>query len=188
MRSRLLPAVLVGLSALIFTACSALRRLRRWRSDHVDEERYRQLWRRRVHALHGACTSHAPVAENGLRSVFDRHSEDLILSTARAGVPAAASLLLYPVRGSFSPTCSAAQDGHDEIDSLSDEDADTLSTRRFGCTRVWRRGGRRPSRRHPCRLRYTFLTSATTMTTALLGRVAPRHEGSMWTAGFTIYF
>jgi hypothetical protein len=139
----------------------------------------------------------------GIEVSLDRHSEEFDLLDQRVReYPLQASLLLYPVKAPFAPYLLGGPGWYTtKVDSLSDEDAETVSTRRFG----WHAGfgaelllGKHAGIHAD--YRYTFLkwgddddeedsplTSAKSRN-SLVGGVLPHHEGSMWTAGMTIYF
>ena len=196
MRFRLLPALLVGLSSLAFTAVPCLAqgfgvgaRITSMKSDtdsFGDDESAR---------FTGVHIRMRPSPKMGIEVSLDRHSEEFDALDERVReFPLQASLLLYPMRGAFSPYLLGGPGWYTtKIDSLSDEDDESVSTRRFG----WHAGfgAELVAGRHVgihADYRYTFLNFGDDDENGngggLLGRVAPRHEGSMWTAGFTIYF
>ena len=138
----------------------------------------------------------------GIEVSLDRHTEEFELLDQRVReYPLQASLLLYPVKAPFAPYILGGPGWYTtKISSLSDEDAESESSRRFG----WHAGfgAELQLGKHAgihADYRYTFLkwgdgddeeealTSAKSRN-SLLGVALPHHEGSMWTAGITIYF
>jgi len=132
----------------------------------------------------------------GAELSFDRRVEDNDLGTVRVrSYPVQASLLLALVRSSFSPYLLGGFGWYtNSIDALvADEVVLTNRTRRTG----WHAGIGAELRagKHAALhgdYRYTFLhfgddeESDVPITPG--NRFVPAHEGSMWTAGFTIYF
>jgi opacity protein-like surface antigen len=137
----------------------------------------------------------------GLEVSLDRHTEEFDTLDQRVReYPLQVSVLLYPVAGNFSPYILGGPGWYTtKVDSLSVEDDDSVSTRRFG----WHAGfgAELKMGKHVglhADYRYTFLKfgdddDEDTLTGAqskhsLFGSLLPAHGGSMWTAGFTIYF
>lgn len=135
-----------------------------------------------------------PSPRMGIEVSLDRHSEEFDTLDQRVReYPLQASLMLFPVKSSFSPYLLGGPGWYTtKVDSLSDEDDESVSTRRFG----WHAGfgaelllGKHAGIHAD--YRYTFLNFGDDdddEDEGLFGRVLPRHEGSMWTAGVTIYF
>jgi opacity protein-like surface antigen len=196
MRSRFLPILFIGISSLAFTAVPCLAqgfgigaRMTMMKSDtdsFGDDESTRFT------GIHVRMRS--PRA--GLELSLDRHSEEFdSLDQKVTELPIQASVLLYPVKGAFSPYLLGGPGWYrTKVDSLSDDDAESISTRTFG----WHAGfgAELVLGRHAgihADYRYTFLNFGDDDDDdedggGLFGSVMPRHKGSMWTAGFTFYF
>jgi hypothetical protein len=136
----------------------------------------------------------------GFEVSLDRRSEKFELVNEKVpDTPIQASMLLFPVKGSFSPYVLGGPGWYShKIESLDDAGPESVSTRKFG----WHAGfgaellmGRHAGLHAD--YRYTFLNfgddddesgaraqESHSFVTSLL----PSHNGSMWTAGLTIYF
>jgi hypothetical protein len=107
-------------------------------------------------------------------------------------IPVQASLLLFPVRGSFSPYAlgGAGWYSHRVESLLAGDVLDSETTRKFG----WHAGFGAELRlgRHAgvhADYRYTFLHyGSDDEDSSLKSRILPNYDGSMWTAGLTVYF
>ena len=125
---------------------------------------------------------------------LDRHREDSGDLTQRVvDYPLQATLLLYPVRSTFSPYLLGGFGWytHKVQDLTGDKVSDIVSTRRTG----WHAGfgAEIMAGRHVgvhADYRYTFLHFGDSSSTdsSLTGRLLPGYQGSMWTAGATLYF
>jgi opacity protein-like surface antigen len=212
MRSRLRPAVLFAVSALVFFSAApcvaqsfgigARLAMVKSETDSGIEEDSDSV------RFTGLQVRLRTSPRTGIEVSIDRHSEEFDTLDQRVReYPLQASLLLYPVKAPFAPYILGGPGWYTtKVDSLSDEDAETVSTRKFG----WHAGfgAELALGKHAgihADYRYTFLkwgddedeesdlTSAKSRNAlpgrnSLLGSVLPHHEGSMWTAGVTIYF
>jgi opacity protein-like surface antigen len=140
-----------------------------------------------------------PSPRMGLEVALDRHSETFTaLNEKVVDYPLQASLLLFPVSGAFSPYVLGGPGWYThKVESL-DSSVESVSTRKFG----WHAGfgaeillGRHAGIHAD--YRYTFLKfgddddeegSGATPRNSFVNSLLPSHEGSMWTAGITIYF
>jgi opacity protein-like surface antigen len=204
MRSRLQPVLVLGLVSFVFTAlpCSAQSfgvglRMSMVKSDFDGSSTSSEDDSARFTGVQMRLKTSPKM---GIEVSLDRHSEDFELLDQRVReYPLQASLLLFPVRSSFAPYILAGPGWYTtKVDSLSDDKAEPVSSRKFG----WHAGfgAELALGRHAglhADYRYTFLKwgdeEKSTLTGAqsrnsLFGSVLPHHEGSMWTAGFTIYF
>jgi hypothetical protein len=116
-------------------------------------------------------------------------SEDL---TERVrDIPIQASLLLYPMSTAFSPYVLGGGGwySHRVERFAGDEVIESATTRDFG----WHGGFGAELRlgRHAGvhgDYRYTFLRFSDDESKSVVSRFLPSHDGSMWTAGLTVYF
>jgi hypothetical protein len=124
---------------------------------------------------------------------LDRHREDSGDLTQRVvDYPLQATLMLYPVHSTFSPYLLGGFGWytHKVQDLTGDKPEDIVSTRRTG----WHAGfgAEILAGRHigvHADYRYTFLRFGDSSDdSSLTDRVLPSSQGSMWTAGFTVYF
>jgi hypothetical protein len=119
------------------------------------------------------------------------HSNEALTERVR-DVPVQASLLLFPVKGAFSPYAlgGAGWYYHRVQALLGDDVLGSESTRKFG----WHGGlGAELRLGHHAGVhadyRYTFLHYGSEEgDTASKSRFLPNYDGSMWTAGMTVYF
>jgi Outer membrane protein beta-barrel domain len=136
----------------------------------------------------------------GFEVALDRRSEKFELVNERViDTPIQASLMLYPVSGSFSPYLLGGPGWYShKVESLDDAGPDSVSTRKFG----WHAGfgaellmGRHAGLHAD--YRYTFLKfgdddhdvgASAEQNHSFVNSLLPSHNGSMWTAGLTIYF
>jgi Outer membrane protein beta-barrel domain len=137
----------------------------------------------------------------GFEVSLDRRSETLELVNEKVvDTPIQASLMLYPVKGSFSPYLLGGPGWYShKIESLDAAGPESVSTRKFG----WHAGfgaellmGRHAGLHAD--YRYTFLNfgnddvdvdrANADQNHSFVSSLLPSHNGSMWTAGFTIYF
>ncbi len=136
----------------------------------------------------------------GFEVALDRRSETFDTVNERVlDYPLQASLLLYPVNGSFSPYLLGGPGWYThKIESLDADGPDSVSTRKFG----WHAGfgaeilmGRHAALHAD--YRYTFLKfgdddnqsgAGAQQNHSFVNSILPSHDGSMWTAGLTIYF
>jgi opacity protein-like surface antigen len=139
----------------------------------------------------------------GIEVSLDRHTEEFdVLDQRVREYPLQASLMLFPVHGAFSPYVLGGPGWYTtKVDTLSIEDDDSVSTRRFG----WHAGfgaellmGKHAGLHAD--YRYTFLKfggddddddddlTGAQSRHSLFGSILPAHGGSMWTAGVTVYF
>ena len=122
---------------------------------------------------------------------LDRHREDSGDLTQRVvDYPLQATLMMYPVRSTFSPYLLGGFGWytHKVQDLTGDKVADIVSTRRTG----WHAGfgAEIMAGRHlgvHADYRYTFLHFGDS-DSSLTGHLLPSYQGSMWTAGATVYF
>jgi opacity protein-like surface antigen len=204
MRSRLRPALLFAVSSLVFTAapCVAQSFGIGARMAMVKTETEGEIEDSESVRFTGFQVRMRTSPRTGIEVSLDRHSEEFeLLDQKVREYPLQASLLIYPVKAPFAPYILGGPGWYTtKVSSLSDEDAESESTRRFG----WHAGfgAELQLGKHAgihADYRYTFLkwgdddeeedslTSAKSRN-SLLGGVLPHHEGSMWTAGITIYF
>jgi opacity protein-like surface antigen len=125
---------------------------------------------------------------------LDRHREDSGDLTQRVvDYPLQATLMMYPVHSTFSPYLLGGFGWytHKVQDLTGDKPADIVSTRRTG----WHAGigAEILAGRHVgvhADYRYTFLHfgGSSSDSSSLTGHILPTYQGSMWTAGFTLYF
>jgi len=125
---------------------------------------------------------------------LDRHREDSGDLTQRVvDYPLQATLMMYPVRSRFSPYLLGGFGWytHKVQDLTGDKVSDIVSTRRTG----WHAGfgAEILAGRHVglhADYRYTFLHFGDSSSTnsSLTDHILPSYQGSMWTAGFTLYF
>jgi len=134
---------------------------------------------------------------------LDRRSETFEALNERVrDIPLQASLLLYPARSTFSPYLLGGPGWYSHrVETLAgSETIDSVSTRKFG----WHAGFGAELRlgRHAglhADYRYTFLrfgddeapaagASGMRSNDSFVSSLLPSYEGSMWTAGVTIYF
>lgn len=198
MRFRLRPMLLIGLSSFLFTAAPCVAQGfgvgARMTAMKSDTETFGDEGAARFTGVHMRMRSSQRV---GIEVSLDWHSEEFDSLDERVReFPLQASLLLYPVRGAFSPYVLVGPGWYTtKVDSLSDEDEETESTRTFG----WHAGfgAELVFAKHVgihADYRYTFLNFGGDDDDdddddgGLFSRVLPRHQGSMWAAGFTIYF
>ncbi len=136
----------------------------------------------------------------GFEVALDRRSEKFELVNERViDTPIQASMLLYPVNGAFSPYLLGGPGWYShKVESLDATGPESVSTRKFG----WHAGfgaellmGRHAGLHAD--YRYTFLkfgdddkeTGANAQENhSFVNSLLPSHNGSMWTAGLTIYF
>jgi hypothetical protein len=124
---------------------------------------------------------------------FDRRTESNELLTERTvEIPIQGSLLLYPVHTRLSPYVLGGVGWYtlrvEQLDSGTVSESET--SRRFGYhagigaeLKLGRHAGLHAD------YRYTFLKfRGDDEEESLVGRLTPSHEGSMWTAGLTLYF
>jgi len=122
---------------------------------------------------------------------LDRHREDSGDLTQRVvDYPLQATLMMYPVRSTFSPYVLGGFGWykHKVQDLTGDQVSDIVSTRRTG----WHAGlgAEILAGRHigvHADYRYTFLHFGGSSDSDG-SRFLPTYDGSMWTAGFTFYF
>jgi opacity protein-like surface antigen len=126
-------------------------------------------------------------------SIDMRTETDDSLTLRARDFPVQASLLLYPARGAFSPYVIGGGGWYfHRVQTLQGGDVlDSETTRRFG----WHGGFGAELRlaRHAglhADYRYTVLhrRDEDEMDPESLSRLLPGYEGSMWTAGLTVYF
>jgi hypothetical protein len=141
----------------------------------------------------------------GVELSLDRRSaaNDALTQRVR-DYPIQASLLLFPVRSTFSPYVLGGIGWytHRVEQIAADTVVDSTTTRRFGShagfgaeLRLGRRAGLHAD------YRYTFLrygddestdsenfNGSSNLFGLSVSRLLPSYEGSMWTAGFTVYF
>ena len=125
---------------------------------------------------------------------LDRHRQDSGDLTQRVvDYPLQATLLLYPVHSTFSPYLLGGFGWyrHKVQDLTGDKVSDLVSTSRTG----WHAGfgAEILAGRHVglhADYRYTFLHFGgdSSGDSSLTDRILPTYQGSMWTAGFTLYF
>jgi opacity protein-like surface antigen len=125
---------------------------------------------------------------------IDRHREKNGDLTQRVvDYPLQATLILYPVRSTFSPYLLGGFGWytHKVQDLTGDKVSDIVSTRRTG----WHAGlgAEILAGRHigvHADYRYTFLHFGgdSSSDSSLTDHIIPSYQGSMWTAGFTLYF
>jgi len=135
----------------------------------------------------------------GIEVALDRRTETFDELNERVrDTPLQASLLLFPVRGAFSPFVLAGPGWYSHTVESLDDESDSESTRKFG----WHAGfgaellmGRHAGLHAD--YRYTFLkfgdddepeAAAAQPRHSFVNSLLPSHNGSMWTAGLTIYF
>jgi opacity protein-like surface antigen len=124
---------------------------------------------------------------------LDIHSETNELETARVReYPIQASLLLYPVRSVFSPYFLGGAGWYSQkFEVLAGDETSSETVRDFGWHAGFgaelKLGGHAGVHGD---YRYTFLNFGDDddEDEGILGRVLPGYKGSMWTAGFTVYF
>ena len=135
---------------------------------------------------------------------LDRHREETPDLTQRVtDYPLQASILLYPVRSTFSPYVLGGFGWYThQVQTLTGNDvSQTVSTHKTGYHAGF--GAEIMMGRHAgihADYRYTFLhfgdssssgsqlSGTATGTSSLASRILPSYDGSMWTAGFTLYF
>ena len=132
--------------------------------------------------------------KTGFEVSLDRHREDSGDLTQRiVDYPLQATLMMYPVRSTFSPYLLGGFGWyrHKVQDLTGDKVTDIVSTRRTG----WHAGfgAEILAGRHigvHADYRYTFLHfgDSSSSNSSLTGHLLPNYQGSMWTAGFTLYF
>jgi len=125
---------------------------------------------------------------------LDSHSEDLPLLNQKVSErPIQTSLLLKLATGSLQPYLLAGPGWYKRSVEPLEGPGETLSTTEFG----WHAGGGlevRPNRHVGIHgdYRYTFLNFGDDDDKVIglpgLGGILPRHRGSMWTLGATVYF
>jgi hypothetical protein len=136
----------------------------------------------------------------GFEVALDHRSEKFeLLNEKVSDTPIQASMLLYPVKGAFSPYLLGGPGWYShKIESIDDSAIESVSTRKFG----WHAGfgaevlmGRHAALHGD--YRYTFLTfhdrdvdaSANAQENhSFVSSLLPSHSGSQWTAGMTFYF
>jgi opacity protein-like surface antigen len=125
-------------------------------------------------------------------SIDRRTDSDEALTRRVVSTPIQGSLLLYPVRATVSPYLLGGIGWYaQKVEQLSAGTVTASATsRRFGYHAGI--GGELRLGRHAgvhADYRYTFLDfGADDDDDTLIERLAPSHEGSMWTAGLTLYF
>lgn len=123
---------------------------------------------------------------------LDRRTESSADLTERVvEIPLQGSLLLYPVRTTFSPYVLGGIGWYTHrVEQLTSGTAGSSETsRRMGYHAGI--GGELKLGAHAgahADYRYTFLKFGNDDDASLLSRVKPSYEGSMWTAGLTLYF
>jgi hypothetical protein len=138
----------------------------------------------------------------GFEVSLDRRSEKFELVNERVvDTPIQVSMMLFPVKGSFSPFLLGGPGWYShKVESLDDAGPESVSTRKFG----WHAGfgaellmGRHAGLHAD--YRYTFLNfggdddivenrANADHNHSFVNSLLPSHNGSMWTAGVTIYF
>ena len=132
--------------------------------------------------------------KTGFELSLDRHREDNGDLTQRVvDYPLQATLMMYLTRSTFSPYLLGGFGWytHKVQDITGDKASDIVSTRRTG----WHAGfgAEILAGRHiglHADYRYTFLHFGDSSSTdsSLTDHILPSYQGSMWTAGFTLYF
>jgi hypothetical protein len=130
--------------------------------------------------------------KTGVELSIDKRTQSNEALTARVReMPIQASLLLFPIAGSFSPYILGGGGWYSRrIETLLNDDVlASETTRDFG----WHAGLGAELRlgRHAgihADYRYTFLHFGGDEDTILGQRFLPSYTGSMWTAGLTVYF
>jgi opacity protein-like surface antigen len=132
--------------------------------------------------------------KTGFELSLDRHREDNGDLTQRVvDYPVQATLMMYLTRSTFSPYLLGGFGWytHKVQDLTGDNVSDIVSTRRTG----WHAGfgAEILAARHlgvHADYRYTFLHFGDSSSTnsSLTDHILPSYQGSMWTAGFTLYF
>jgi hypothetical protein len=125
---------------------------------------------------------------------LDRHREDSPDLTQRVvDYPLQATLMMYLTRSTFSPYLLGGFGWytHKVQDLTGDKISDIVSTRRTGYHAGF--GAEILLGHHAgvhADYRYTFLHfgDSSSSGSSLTGHLLPNYEGSMWTAGFTVYF
>lgn len=129
---------------------------------------------------------------SSLEVSIDRRTESNDALTERVvATPLQGSLLLYPVRAALSPYLLGGVGWYTQkVEQLTAGTVTASETsRRFGYHAGI--GGELKLGRHAgvhADYRYTFLDFGGDDDDSLVERISPSHEGSMWTAGLTLYF
>jgi opacity protein-like surface antigen len=124
-------------------------------------------------------------------SIDRRKESNAALTERRVEIPLQGSLLLFPVRSTIAPYVLGGVGWYTtRIEQLTAGSVtSSTSSRRFGYHAGL--GGELRLGRHAgahADYRYTFLKFGNDADDSILGRVKPSYEGSMWTAGLTVYF
>lgn len=130
---------------------------------------------------------------SALEISIDRRSEhDESLTRRTVEIPLQASLLVYPIRTTLSPFLLGGVGWYTQrVEELAAGTVTASDTsRRFGYHAGL--GGELKLGRHAgvhADYRYTFVKfGGDDEDDSVVGRLKPSHEGSMWTAGLTLYF